>query len=324
MLLVCNDGYALYAAVAITSIRENKLPEEKVVIHILENRVSQIHKQMILGLGNNNDFKIMFYNIEDDLKELMRSGVCPLRGSYMTYGRLLFYKHLPRKITKLLYLDCDTIACRSLKDIFLFDMQENVIAGIQDIVAVEYLNAIGFPKGEKYICAGVMLINVQRWDLDYLLNGLKKLASNGKEYTYGDQDYLNLIFKGRIGVLPFNFGELNIANWNYEQFLNYRGRERSYPFYTQQELEKRDSPVIIHLVEQPWIRWSLCKERNIWLHYLKISGFETQFHYASFLQNPKKNIFKILLRILPEKIRFALLCWRYHEINRKIFIPNLH
>ena len=85
--------------------------------------------------------------------------------------------------------------------------QNNYVLGFLDIFSegVDYLGL----KSEKYINAGVILLNLKKIRRDKKHYELLYMALNHKKLKHQDQTVINYILYPKIGLLPFKYGIFN-------------------------------------------------------------------------------------------------------------------
>ena len=91
-----------------------------------------------------------------------------------------------------LYLDCDTMICSSLSEIYNRPMNSNdvMVRYENNLFAKEYLTL----KSERYFNAGVMLCNLKAWREHNLSKKLFEIAYKYKgKLKYNDQDVFNIV-----------------------------------------------------------------------------------------------------------------------------------
>ena len=90
----------------------------------------------------------------------------PTRDDYAlvaVYYRLLAPRLLPTSLGKVLYLDCDIIVRRSLRELWNTDITGCALAAVPDLCEKENGKALDLPIGAKYFNSGVLLINLWFW-----------------------------------------------------------------------------------------------------------------------------------------------------------------
>lgn len=239
-----NDKYASYIAVTIKSIAENH-STNNVNIHILTDYMSLQTKKKLFDVIKGYDYITLEIHVVDDTS---------LRGlkdtwSIYTWYRVLLPQILPLHVHRVLYLDADTIVESDLIDLFSLNMENKSIGGVLDIESFndETFDRCGYDRGKLYVCAGVMLINLDYWR-EYELTD--KIIQWGREHNdlikYPDQDTINYICQDTKIILPLRFG---IINSFFVEPVFYQ------PPYREQLIDCVCHPSIIHYAGQaPWIK----------------------------------------------------------------------
>ncbi len=69
------------------------------------------------------------------------------------------------------------------------------------------------PKSDIYICAGVLLINLEELRKDDMVNKMHKfMLKNNKKLEFQDQTIINAVGYPKLGILPAKFGILDFKN----------------------------------------------------------------------------------------------------------------
>ena len=121
------------------------------------------------------------------------------RLSKETYYRLLIGDILPESVDRLLYLDPDIVINGNLTDFYNLDMQGNTVAaGAHLFGFMEKINLarLGMKKSNRYINAGVLLIDLDMWRKSVTLNQIFEfITANIKKLLLADQDVINVMFE---------------------------------------------------------------------------------------------------------------------------------
>ena len=129
---------------------------------------------------------------------------------YMKLFGLIF---LPSDIKKIIYFDVDIIVNEDIS--LLYSLEPSTfISGVSDIVVgdkqISYLNTCFNFNISNYINAGIILYNLERYDIkslhqkeivDFLLKYINKLP-------LFDQDFINLFFMDHINLIPEKWNTL--------------------------------------------------------------------------------------------------------------------
>ena len=270
-----DDNYAKYMGIAITSILRHKLPFDNIHIYVLDGGISQKNKDKLAKLQKIAKFNITFIKMNDEVFHKY-----PLRGNphftYATYYRLVLPTLLPN-VDKLIYLDCDIIVRNSLATLMNEDMENNLCKGVIDVLNVENQNRLHL---DKYVNAGVLLINLKKWrQYDVWQKFKTYLEQHFDEILWNDQDIMNAVLKGKIDYLD--------QRWN-TQLTEYEGGR------TEEFREIGEKAFIMHFIsdKKPW---KFCK-----------SKYE-QYYFQEALHSPWKDgwIIHIINRLTREMIKLS-------------------
>jgi len=121
-----------------------------------------------------------------------------------TYYRLLLPDLLP-DVDRIIYADVDIVFAGSPHEALQWMQDEDLLCGVTNVYRNQdetYLKAIGVPKGE-YVNAGFLVMNLEQMRKMQLSS--KFLEMSKTNYTYQDQDILNITCTGRIRKLPLRY-----------------------------------------------------------------------------------------------------------------------
>lgn len=238
-----NDGYIPYICVTIKSIVENH-NDKKIVIHVLTDVVSQKNEKL-LNEAVVDSMAIVQVHIVDEK---------PLHGLKTTWSiyawyRMLLPVSLPRNVHRVLYLDADTIVAGGVDDFFRLDMNGSAVAGCIDPESFndETFQRCGYDKKKKYICSGVLLMNLDYWREHSLADKMIQWGrENNDRIKFPDQDTINVLCQDSKIVLPLKYG---IMDYFFKQDRFYH-----VPYKTQLR-DCIEHPAIVHYAGQnPWKR----------------------------------------------------------------------
>lgn len=198
--LCFNDGYVPYASVTIKSIMDNANADDEIVIHVVSDYLSNDSLEFL------KQWDVVFHIINDD--SIFEGIDVSVWGVYALY-RFFLPKCLNDDIHKVLYLDCDVIVNNDLDELFKMDLSNKAIAGCIDpqTYSKEVFTRLAYDFDEKYVCSGVLLMNLDYWRefgvSDRLVNFMKK---NQSKLLFPDQDALNCLCYNDKIVLPSEYG----------------------------------------------------------------------------------------------------------------------
>ena len=270
--LCVNDGYVPYACVTIKSIIENHKNKE-VTIHLLSDFISdKMKKRLYENLEGVKTATLHIHIVND---EALRG----LKDSWSIYAwyRIFLPQLLPDTIHRVLYLDADTIVTSDLKNLFTVNMENKAIAGCIDPESfnIETFERCGYDYSKKYICSGVLLMNLDYWREHNLTDKVIQWGRrNNDRIKFPDQDTINYLCRDSKIILPLQYG---IIGCFFQQSQYYQ-----HPFV--EELHKAiKSPKIIHYAGQtPWkIEIANHLMQNEWIKYNKMLRHPSKRFYIT-------------------------------------------
>jgi lipopolysaccharide biosynthesis glycosyltransferase len=249
-----DKNYGKYAGVMIASVLFSAKKDDELIFHILDGGISDVDKTYIEELKKIKAFEIIYYKIDDKEYE-----ICPV--SYLpiaTFYRVKIASIL-KDVDKVLYLDCDLIVNKSLKELYNSDIENYWIAGIEDPIAQKNKERLGYDEKYLYFNAGVLLINLKKWREDKIEAKLFEYMKNSREkIKWVDQDLLNdVLYEKALEV---------DKRWNSQNF------PYGHTYKDEKEYKKAlKKPYIIHyiLAEKPWQIGSMVPRRKYYFKNFK-------------------------------------------------------
>ncbi|HEM6205307.1 TPA: family 8 glycosyl transferase [Streptococcus suis] len=154
--------------------------------------------------------------------------------------------------SKALYLDSDIIVNGSLDTLFAIDLEDKMLAAVED----PNMNEAG------NFNSGVLLLNLDLWRRKGLTNILLKVAAiKSSSVRNGDQSILNLV----VGNQWIPLGK----QYNYQTYdVVSRYDHRAYLY----EDIGSWTPLIIHFLtaDKPWNEYSVARFRELWWYYASL------------------------------------------------------
>ena len=135
------------------------------------------------------------------LSDYKQTGRLPMSSCY----RLLLPRTLP-EYGKIVYIDVDVVVCRDLGELYSTDIGNNWFAAAKDVVYItkpEYVSWAskwGFTEWDGYVNTGVMVMNLERFRNEPIIDKLKAIVMEAAEWCC-DQDALNFVCKNAIAPL---------------------------------------------------------------------------------------------------------------------------
>ena len=165
------------------------------------------------------DFYIVDDSIEDDCKETLRETLENFENfgslTFLTIDKAIFKNvvtsdripatayfriEIPelfrdKNIEKVLYMDCDMIALTDITKLWETDLQDHILAAVEDAGFHQRLEKMGIKtKSNRYFNSGLMLINVKKWLEENVTERVFQfIEENPEKLRFHDQDALNAI-----------------------------------------------------------------------------------------------------------------------------------
>lgn len=299
-----NDAYVKYICVTIKSIIENNKDKE-ICFHVLTDDIRDKNKKILREIiGSQNKKSLKIHEVDDTpLKGLKTS-----QWTKYTWYRILLPQYLP-DVATVLYLDADTLVVDNLEELFNINMSNNSIAGVLDQAAGadHTYKRCRFPQEKLYICAGVLIMNLEYWRKHNLTEKIINWAKIHDDIiALPDQDTINNICQDSKLILPLRFGVLN----------DYFKKEFFWqPKYLKELKECIEKPIIIHYTNKPW---HINAEKHVlypfWIKYNKMlkKPVKRIIDFTPFYKVNAKGIYKIktivwnLLHCLEKKNNLSI------------------
>lgn len=214
VFLAINNDYAPYAAAAVHSLTQHCDKNRYYRVIILHDGLSLVNRIRLRSLVTKN-VALQFKKITNSfyLKAVIKycareKGAGDFFSSAVYYYRFFIPRLFPM-YEKGVYIDSDTILTGDIGELFDTNLgdSEVVAAMIDPKVSVipefrEYVdNAVGVPH-EEYVNSGVMLMDFKKMrKMRYLSTMVDLIEKYNADLVAPDQDYLNVILKGKIKFL---------------------------------------------------------------------------------------------------------------------------
>ena len=220
--------------------------------HSLLNRLPDIH----------SNCRLSYINVGDSFSHGFE-----IRGiTIAAYYRLLAPILIP-KYDKLIYCDIDMIIRSDLEYIYKTDLSDNYFGAVDISPYLEekdikyILETIHLDVNYGYFNSGALLINSAKLREDNMID--KFLERGRNQYTYQDQDIINIICNKKITRLPLSF---NLTTYAYYSILT----NKSWVFNSEANTALNNG-IIHYNGAKPWKE--VCPNMDIWWSYYRKSIF---------------------------------------------------
>lgn len=253
----CDDNYIPFLGVTLASLKENRDPSRRYAVRILHTGLNPGYRTRLENRFGAPDFKIAFYDITQTVGQLARQLHTRDYFSKSTYYRLFIPQLFP-ELDKGLYLDSDLVVRGDISRLYDTELGDNLVGAVPDgiIGTIDELRLYALNRlrleSSQYFNAGVLLMNLKAMRESGFQQMFLELLQAVTFQVAQDQDYLNVICKGKALLLGHE--------WN--------TMPTGFPV---------EDPMLIHynLDSKPWHRDDVRYGALFW-HYVPSSGFESQ------------------------------------------------
>lgn len=273
IVVVCaaDTNYAMPLAVTIRSALENLDRDRRLLLFIIDDDIRPRAKQRILKSLADDRCEVRWLPKPQNFSNqaaLLEKAPSLQALSYTTWYRLLIPELIPQSFSKVIYLDGDLVVRSDLGK--LWDME----VGDRYLLAactkyVRYVSherglinwqELGFAPDDKYLSAGVLVFNLNKWRTDQLCEiALNYIAQNSQHIRWHDNDVL-------VAIVRDQWGELDLR-WNSTEAR----------YMTQEEVE---DAYILHYTspEKPWSVPQDNPSTRLFFHYLRMTPWAGYQH----------------------------------------------
>jgi lipopolysaccharide biosynthesis glycosyltransferase len=273
-----DDNYAQHMGVSIYSLLNCNKDFKKIHIFIIENKISVDNKEKITFLIKsflNADITWIDFSKWSHKLQLNMSWKIALSS----YARLFVASMIPSDIERVIYLDCDMIICDSLKDLWIWTLNGQVIGAVQDAVSGHVKESVEIESTSKYFNAGMLLIDLKKWREDEIeTKCLRFIEAHKGRVIHHDQGVLNGVLSKKVCILPLKYNIMTIHYiYNRSKILKYYHEEAE--FYPDEEIcTAKNKPVILHYTPsftcRPWVKGCKHPMKNSYLDALQMTPWK--------------------------------------------------
>lgn len=263
-----NDEYCQHCACTIASILYNSDKEDDYNIHILTDYISDKNKKRLDSLKSIRGFKIKYYNVSAKEFETLRPDHNLGLSSFFRLKAFELFK-----FDKVLYLDCDLIVRKDIKELYATDITDYYCAGVEDIIGKNLIEKYNLCLTTTYVNSGVLLINLENCRKNDISKKLFEFLEAPYDDRMADQDLLNYILQNHILALDLKW------NCMYKFHNTYDDKD----YYD----KVAKDPSIIHYIteKKPWTPNSDQHLKYDYYKYLKMTPYYEEFMPLFLLQS---------------------------------------
>lgn len=218
--LSADQAFTVPLGLCLRSIMQSAAEGTQYHFHILD---SGVDRRLLLRGGFSN---ITWYDVADKMRDL------PVyeRFPSATYHRFLLPTLLPQEITRIIFLDCDTVVMRDLTELAHIDLQGNTIAAVPWVVLGHYQEEYGqhlrsFPTrfgleddDTPYFYASLLVMDLAAMrGYGTTARIIETVRNTPREkLIWLDQDALNATLRGQITPLPLEYNVIPLFSEHLE------------------------------------------------------------------------------------------------------------
>ena len=296
-----NELYTPFAGVSIVSLLENNKQQE-ITVYILGEELSNDSVDKLHEIGEKYNKNIVIKDTSVIIDKMKLWGLPSYRDSYAANLRLFIPFFLDESVSRVLYLDADTIVNNSIEEFYQMPLEGKAMAMVVDSLGNSYkVDNLGFQKNDFYFNSGVILYDLIKWRaLRYSQKIIDHVKTGNTHYTSPDQDLINVVCKGEIlKVSPkYNFQPVHMV-YPIKTYFKCYGQEG---YYTFEELEEAKKDVVIYhscrfIGEFPWNKGTIHPYRDLFDFYLSMTPWKMYIRKPaemSLLMKIEKKFYKLL------------------------------
>ena len=270
-----DDNYARHVGISITSLYDHNQDAETVNVYLIDDGISEENHKNLDAVAEKYNRKITYVPLGPHKTKLTLNNKWELPIS--AYARLFVTEMVPDSVERLLYLDCDTVSCDSLEELWNTDLEGKTIAAVEDVASCVFQAETDSPEPYRYICSGIVLIDMKKWRESNAQERMMAYLDGRKGVVrHHDQTILNGVFWNDCYILHPRYDVLTptfiMSYDNLKAYFKLWDR-----YYTKKEIkESVKNPAIIHFtssnIGRPWEN-NKHPKANIYRRYWKASAW---------------------------------------------------
>lgn len=290
-----DENYLPAMATTMISIVANN-PEAHIIFHVIAVSLPSSDLTILERFAEELKVTIKLHDLDEEAFTMLPDNRAL---TYATYNRLALCEILKDVATHVLYLDSDIVCLRALPP--LPELGGTIAGVILDENQDDTNAGIGRPGARPYFNAGVMYIDVKRWNERNITNTVIKLFLDNKKVDktlqFYDQDALNIVLTDQVTWLDGKWNRMwgtfqyDRAAYSDTVFLHYAGHK---PWH-QWTPAFLDAPFAKYFSQSPWPARRLLdpvtrKHKGQYARYLfrRHNLPKALLWYVKFLRTPRK------------------------------------
>lgn len=216
LLVSLDENYLMPLRVMLTSLFQNN-PSETISIWLLHTHIAQEQLDALAQFCQHFGATLHPIVVEE---QLLKGAPTVRYYTKEMYYRLLAPYLLPKELSRVLYLDPDTLVINPLRELWGMDLDGMLFAAAPHTGKTEFsneINKVRLGTDHDYYNSGVLLIDLEQGRREIDVSHVFTFATaHMKELILPDQDLLNSLYGKRTRPL-------DDARWNYDarKYNNY-------------------------------------------------------------------------------------------------------
>lgn len=217
LVFAVDDNYAPFLSVALNSILKNVSVNYFLKVYVLNTGLSKSNEERIIKLAEQYSFGVDVEYVDvtsrlDGLHDKMH-----LRDYYTKaiYYRIFIPSLFPN-YDKIIYVDCDIVLLTDVSELYNVELGDNIIGAVHEEAMTSY-DCFGRYSEEfldvprlNYFNSGMLIINTKEYKKQNVEKKFIDLMKKHKFEVAPDQDYLNVVCKGKVKYLDIGWNKTPI------------------------------------------------------------------------------------------------------------------
>ena len=268
-----SNEYTRHAGASIDSLLDHSESVADLNLFVIDYNIDADNKKKLDSIARKHGRTINYLPFLEYEGRIFTDG--DYKISKNSYARLFLSEILPESISKVIWLDCDTIVADDIADLWNIDLGDKSIAAVQDCGGGYFWREIGTDHYYRYFCAGVFVANLKKWrDNSASEKFLAYINFRKGHLEHVDQTVLNAVFHDDCLMLPPKFDALTptfvMSYQNLISYFNFTQQE----YYSKAEIKQSiKNPAILHYTSsnsgRPWERGCKHPKRGLYIQYWK-------------------------------------------------------
>jgi lipopolysaccharide biosynthesis glycosyltransferase len=202
VVYACDNNYAHMLGVSAYSMLDNfRSDRYRIKINIFDGGIDDNNKKKLEKIFNKFDTPFEYYSITNEVFK-----DCPVTHhvTVATFYRLVIPEKIAQDVSKVLYIDCDTLVVDNIEPLFLHDITNYYFGAVKDFVqdSVFQLPNKYYKFMTKYFNGGLLLMNLDKLRREHIQEQwFDFLKNHAHELIYPDQDTVSYICRNDWLVL---------------------------------------------------------------------------------------------------------------------------